>query len=395
MASYPIKMLKDEEGTPFIPLVSTDGLYDPDGKTIQEKIQNKLEASNILAGDNITVATSGNNVTISSTGGGISNLIDNLTTETAGVGALDAHQGKVLSDAIANVPKITIVDELTSTDADKALSANQGYVLNSYINNKLPLSGGTMTGDISYAGSLSTSKIIRFLNNTADADGNGIAIGGGGITIIGGGESSTLAQASLSAYGSELLYLCNDGDVDIFTNCSSDFTSAKDFKFNSDGTIKMPNGGTVIDTVTLLDKTYPIGSIYMTVTTDSPANLFGGTWTAWGSGLVPVGVNASDSNFDTVEKTGGSPYLQSHSHTGSTSYAGSHSHSAQGYNTVPTSSGSKQVRARSRYTSDPYDDFGCSTEGNHNHSFTTDSTGAGNSGNLQPYITCYMWKRIS
>ena len=36
MAKYPIKMLKDEEGTPFVPLVSTEALRTPEGETIEE-----------------------------------------------------------------------------------------------------------------------------------------------------------------------------------------------------------------------------------------------------------------------------------------------------------------------------------------------------------------------
>ena len=38
MAKYPIKMLKDEEGTPFVPLVSTEALRTPEGETITEPI---------------------------------------------------------------------------------------------------------------------------------------------------------------------------------------------------------------------------------------------------------------------------------------------------------------------------------------------------------------------
>ncbi len=60
---------------------------------------------------------------------------------------------------------------------------------------------------------------------------------------------------------------------------------------------------------------YPVGSIYMTANNISPAALFGGTWQSWGNGRVPIGVNTSDSEFSTVEKTGGSKYLQSHTHT--------------------------------------------------------------------------------
>ena len=33
--------------------------------------------------------------------------------------------------------------------------------------------------------------------------------------------------------------------------------------------------------------------------------MFGGTWVAWGAGRVPVGVDTTDTDFDTVEETGG------------------------------------------------------------------------------------------
>ena len=57
-----------------------------------------------------------------------------------------------------------------------------------------------------------------------------------------------------------------------------------------------------------LAASYPVGSIYMNATVaTNPATLLGfGTWAAFGAGKVPVGLNASDSDFDTVEETGGS-----------------------------------------------------------------------------------------
>lgn len=122
MAIYPIKMLKDEEGNAFVPLTSTEALKTPDGKTLDEKLQNKLETTNIKAGTDINITVDGNNVTINNASKGV--LIDNLTTETPGVGSLDAHQGKVLKEMIPEV-----VNNVTSTDSDKALSAYQGYLL--------------------------------------------------------------------------------------------------------------------------------------------------------------------------------------------------------------------------------------------------------------------------
>lgn len=50
---------------------------------------------------------------------------------------------------------------------------------------------------------------------------------------------------------------------------------------------------------------YPVGSIYMSVNNTDPGELFGGIWEAWGSGRVPVGVDGSQAEFDTVEEKGG------------------------------------------------------------------------------------------
>lgn len=53
------------------------------------------------------------------------------------------------------------------------------------------------------------------------------------------------------------------------------------------------------------DRVYPVGSIYLSVNNVNPGTLFGGTWVAWGSGRVPVGVDVDDADFSTAEKTGG------------------------------------------------------------------------------------------
>ena len=67
---------------------------------------------------------------------------------------------------------------------------------------------------------------------------------------------------------------------------------------------------------------YPVGSIYTAVVSTNPATLLGvGTWSAFGSGRVLVGVNTGDSDFDTVEETGGSK-----THTLETSEIPSHEH---------------------------------------------------------------------
>lgn len=137
MARYPIKMLKDESGNPFVPLVNTEGIKNNDGENLDSILSRKLETSNIKAGSNITIDEDNGNITINSTGGGGGSstvLIDNLTTSEPNQGALDARQGKVLKDSIPQV-----INNLTTVDTNKALSAYQGYLLDHKFNDYLPL----------------------------------------------------------------------------------------------------------------------------------------------------------------------------------------------------------------------------------------------------------------
>lgn len=113
-----------------------------------------------------------------------------------------------------------------------------------------------------------------------------------------------------------------------------------------------------------------------------------------GVGRVPVGVNASDTDFNTVEKTGGSKNLQSHTHTGST--GGGKTPFMRIVGVVGTSVAANHIPG---YSGGNYVDRSGGTSdyngSNHYHDFTTNSSGSGNAQNLQPYITCYMWKRTA
>lgn len=90
-------------------------------------------------------------------------------------------------------------------------------------------------------------------------------------------------------------------------------------------TVTLPS--TSIDAADLLNMVYPIGSIYMSVNNVSPGSFLGGTWETWGAGRVPVGVNTDDTDFSTVEQTGGNKNLQSHTHTIAHTHTLEHTHS--------------------------------------------------------------------
>ena len=153
---------------------------------------------------------------------------------------------------------------------------------------------------------------------------------------------------------------------------------------------------------------YPVGSIYMSVKNTNPSTYFGGTWVAWGTGRVPVGINANDTNFATVEKTGGAStvtltaaQMPSHTHakgTLATASAGGHTHDLKNQKTSWGTSGGNRVLidATSGYTA--VSNKTTTSAGSHSHTISgaTAASGSGSAhNNLQPYITCYMWKRTA
>jgi len=133
-------------------------------------------------------------------------------------------------------------------NAYSATKATQDADGNTISSTYLKLSGGTMTGKltfnkvqnaIAYTGTNASHDMIKFIDNTGDGNGDGISIGGGGATIIGGGESTNEAVAQVAG-GNEVLYLCNDSDVNIFTNMQDGWGSRKTFTFGSNGTLTAP-----------------------------------------------------------------------------------------------------------------------------------------------------------
>ncbi len=137
----------------------------------------------------------------------------------------------------------------------------------------------------------------------------------------------------------------------------------------------------------ILNTFFPVGSIYFSVTNTNPSTTFGGTWVAWGSGRVPVGIDTSDSNFNTVEKTGGES-----AHTLTSAEMPNHNHYTTFYNDDFSNAGDGQsdVNKKKESAGLTYD-VAYLTNAWNKYTSNTGSNKAHN--NLQPYITCYMWKR--
>lgn len=128
---------------------------------------------------------------------------------------------------------------------------------------------------------------------------------------------------------------------------------------------------------------YPVGSVYTSVVSTNPATLLGvGTWVAFGAGRVLVGLDASQTEFDTVEETGGSK-----THTLTESELPSHTH-----NTLSSYQNNVEVIGSSVVTITEADRSGADGDVD----IATSSTGSGAAhNNLQPYITVYFWKRTA
>ena len=97
-------------------------------------------------------------------------------------------------------------------------------------------------GSIFSVGSKVTVAIIKMKDNTADAYGNGIVIGGGGLVVIGSGESQDTfyANAGLNA-GSEKMVVTSDGYIKFCSNMQNGYSSRKEMTFDGAGNLTVPN----------------------------------------------------------------------------------------------------------------------------------------------------------
>lgn len=175
-----------------------------------------------------------------------------------------------------------------------------------------------------------------------------------------------------------------------FPNVNSNVTATDEELNKLDGLtattteLNLLSGQTALSSV---EDAYPIGSIYMNASNSAnPASLLGfGTWTSFGAGRVLVGLDSTQSEFNTIGETGGNKTAP---HTLTTAEIPSHYHS------MILGGGS----------SGPRDAIAVDAASGEGHSYdgtngeATESTGGGGShshSTLQPYITVYMWKRTA
>lgn len=200
------------------------------------------------------------------------------------------------------------------------------------------------------------------------------SMGGNQLTNVGAGSASTDAA---TIGGTETLTNKTITSPTVTTptltlkqSASPTPTAEGDIQWDTDDNKIMIGDGAgtkqFLDKTAMLQAVYPVGSIYVNATdATNPGTLLGfGTWTSFAAGRVMVGLNSSDTDFDTAEETGGAKTNTASGTTGTPSA------------TTPDLNQGDENAAR--------------VTTNHTHTFTSSAFSI-----VQPYITVYMWKRTA
>ena len=270
-----------------------------------------------------------------------------------------ASELNVLDGMTATTTELNYVDGVTSaiqTQLDGKANSSHNHSASNITSGTLPIArGGT--------GATTASGILTNLGITSTAS---------ELNVLDGMTATTTELNYVDGVTSAIQTQLNGKASSSHNHSASNITS---------GTLGIIRGGTGATTssgavknfkTALIDLLYPVGSIHMSVKSDNPSTYFGGTWVSWGAGRVPVGVNTSDSSFSSVEKTGGDKTItlgEEHLPIG-----------------VATDFWRPSGESGAAYGSgDPTWAMAGATHTGRNHT-------QGHN-NLQPYITCYMWKR--
>lgn len=121
---------------------------------------------------------------------------------------------------------------------------------------------------------------------------------------------------------------------------------------------------------------YPVGSIYISVNSKNPSEIFGGTWERI-KGKMLLGVDEDDQDFSTSGKTGGEK-----THILTLNEMPSHQHTISNY--------SPSGRDTSHHTVEALDKKGYTA-----NILTNEEGGDQAHNNMPPYFTCYIWYRTA
>lgn len=132
----------------------------------------------------------------------------------------------------------------------------------------------------------------------------------------------------------------------------------------------------------LLDRMYPVDSIYISTKSTSPASLYGGSWERYGTGRALISASDTDSDF-TAGTTGGS---KTHSHNPGTLSA---QVSLSGKDTVVRRVSIPSFKGDAHKIGDVY---GGSFDAAWGAAIVGHSDDASS---MEPYVAVYVWRRTA
>lgn len=375
------------------------------------KIAAKAVTANEMAAGSITASNAALAdaciITAKIADGAITNAkIANATIQSAKIAALDA--AKITSGyiAAARIQAKSLTADKLNVSTLSAITANLGTVTAGVIKSanyaagsagmQLTLSNGvwdsknfkiSSVGEVEMSGTLKISSdrgAISFVDGSTKfaeitTETNSSTSTSGGLTtqvttqkmtfncieLIGSGIALETKKTSLSGTSHGLSI---NTSIDL---SSSYMITLKTGTIVLDGTI----GGKGVNNIIL--KAYPVGSIYMSVNSTSPATLFGGTWVEL-QGRFLLGRSASYGNGS----TGGAASVAI-----STAQMPSHGHTIRGWN----------IGANGALpNTTPYNWIGYDQSGWYSTEGMMTKTGSGSAHeNMPPYLAVYMWKRTA
>ena len=154
---------------------------------------------------------------------------------------------------------------------------------------------------------------------------------------------------------------------------------------------------------------FPVGSVFISVVNTNPGTLLGyGTWSAFATGRMLVGIDSGDTDFDTVEETGGAKtktIAQANLPNISTGAGTSHNHTQDSHTHVITElrdATTGSVTTNIALSADTSSTIGTKVTGGKvavNQPEAAHTHSLGGSGTaldvVNPYIVVYMWKRTA
>lgn len=256
-------------------------------------------------------------------------------------------------------------------------------------------------------GSAATATYSNNLLSLGIPSGNTGATGDGIAYIEKTGTSGLVDTYTITmTSGSTFSYTVTNGSGGVWGNITGTLSSQTDLqtalnaKANSSNVYTKAEVNNALaaklNTSDLLNRVYPVGSIYMSVNSTNPGTILGGTWAAFGEGRVLVGVDANDTDFNAAQKTGGEK-----AHTLTEDELPNITGDIQTFTSLNTFRGGiiyDATGAFSPHANQAITHAGRPTESDTTTAYATvdfDIGGDQPHNNMPPYITCYMWRRTA